>query len=525
MVRSSIKVQSIEHSVATEITKRSKLVSPGKKIDRLIFENAAHRSDFNVAVAKRKKDIPLLGGRRWIPIKVKEEGKKSKIVYVNVNSLSKRLDLKKSEIYRAHKNLTLETLIKDKVATKISEIAEPDVAPAFQTPSVKLHSYMDRMKAGLADSWWQFTTGSWNLFSFRFMLGASDEKLQKEGKLRAMTSAREAYKTVPAYKAHVKTNPPQDEKDKQKKFKHFEDLPLTGKKEYIQKVADVDDLYVNGEIPKRGQIDSSTGTTGEPAVWIRSQEELEMTQKLMSFAKRAMFNTEDIAVINTFALGLWATGITIAGSGPGQGLIANVGVVPDYAEKSVSLIKKLTNKDPQKSIVLCGYPPNIRKIAQAIKNDPDLKDKDLNLHAIVGGEAMTEEMRDDILSNGFKNVASSYGASDLDINIGYETATEVAIRRACIENPELAKELYGGGPPPMVFHYDPLHYYIETVNDELVFTCCRKERASPRIRYNLHDTGKVMMAKDVVAILKKYGVEITLEPTCPSCLFTAEKEL
>lgn len=68
----------------------------------------------------------------------------------------------------------------------------------------------------------------------------------------------------------------------------------------------------------------------------------------------------------------------------------------------------------------------------------------------------------------------------------------------------------------MVFHYDPLHYYIETTKDnELVYTCCRKERASPRIRYNLHDTGKVMMAKDVKAIMKKYGVEIKPKTNLP----------
>ncbi|MBS0656041.1 MAG: hypothetical protein JSR46_09705, partial [Verrucomicrobia bacterium] len=165
---------------------------------------------------------------------------------------------------------------------------------------------------------------------------------------------------------------------------------------------------------------------------------------------------------------------------------------------------------------LCGYPPNIRNIANAIQNDPDLQGRKLALHGIVGGEGMTEDLRDEILGKGFTSVFSSYGASDLDINIGYETETEVDIRKACLKHPELAKELYGGGPPPMVFHYDPLHYFIETTKEgELVFTCCRKERASPRIRYNLHDTGKVMMSKDVVAICKKYGVEINPKINLP----------
>lgn len=288
------------------------------------------------------------------------------------------------------------------------------------------------------------------------------------------------------------------------------------KKEYVQTAKVDKELYLDGKMPESGQLDSTTGTTGEPVVWARSHKELEITKNLMAMAKRAKYGNENLVLINTFALGLWATGVTLAGVGPEQGLIGNVGMSSDYVEKSLSLIKKSYGNHPERPIVLCGYPPNVRKIAEAIQIDPLLKDKNLNLHAIVGGEGMTEDLRKDILGKGFKTVYSSYGASDLDINIGYETDTEIAIRKACLDNPALANELYGGGPPPMVFHYDPLHYYIETTEEgKLLFTCCRKERASPRIRYNLQDSGKVMLCKDVVAILKKYGVEITPRTNLP----------
>lgn len=510
----------IMDTVAAEVSYGGKKVSKGKMKSRLVIETPYSRTDLNVAISNSAKS-----NRTWVPLDVKigKKGKKKKekTVFVNVSSLAKRLDLKKTDIRQAAKNHTLEDLVLEQMSDKLAEIKAQKPVPASALPASKrkLNSKNERFKAALADSWWQMTTKGWNLFRFRFMLGASDELLQKEGELRALSAYRKAYKRVPAYRKHVNKNVPKKH-GARKLPKRFKDVPLTGKKEYIQKVKDMDDLYLDGQIPDDGQLDSSTGTTGEPALWVRSAKELAVTKQLMSFARKAKFGNEDVILLNTFALGLWATGVTITGAGPKQGLTANIGIVPDYAEKSVAIIKKLTKKNPERPVVLCGYPPNIRKIAEAIQNDPELKKRlengKLNLNAIVGGEGMTEELRQDILDKGFKTVYSSYGASDLDINIGFETDTEITIRKACIENPALAKELYGGGPPPMVFHYDPLHYYIETTKDnELVYTCCRKERASPRIRYNLHDTGKVMMAKDVKAILQKYGVEITPRTNLP----------
>lgn len=511
---SSVPVSRIEQGVASEIKNKS-TISRGNNTLRLVFENTFNRTDVNIAISKKDKPSEATKNRKWTALRVTTDGVE-KTVNVNINSLAKRLNVSKLEVYKAIKDHTLENFVSQKISEKLTQMVEQkeETAPAAKTPRLKVTSFIERIKGALVDAWWSITSGSWDLFRFRFLLRASDEDLQKQGQLRALTAYQNAYDKVPAYKEHI-AHHMGEEKGKTKMPKTFEDIPPMDKKNYIQKFENVEDLYLNGKIPSSGQLDSSTGTTGEPALWMRSTEEMAVTQKLMSYAKQAKFGREDVVLINTFALGLWATGVTIAGAGPKQGLTANVGIVPDYAEKTVNIIKKVA-KDPDRPIVLCGYPPNIRKIAEAIKNDPDLKDRKLNLHAIVGGEGMTEELRKDILDNGFSKVFSSYGASDLDINIGYETETEVSIRQACANNPALAHELYGGGPPPMIFHYDPMHYYIETNKEgELLYTCCHKERASPRIRYNLHDTGKVMMAKDVKAIMKKYGIEISPRTNLP----------
>ena len=65
----------------------------------------------------------------------------------------------------------------------------------------------------------------------------------------------------------------------------------------------------------------------------------------------------------------------------------------------------------------------------------------------------------------------------------------------------------------MIFNYDPLNYLIETdENQNLIFTCVRGDRISPRVRYNLGDRGKLMPVSDVLATLKKHGVELTQKP-------------
>src|SRR5262249_20022774 len=159
-----------------------------------------------------------------------------------------------------------------------------------------------------------------------------DEELQIMGQLRALTAFHNAYSRVPHYQQFVNSKAVQPPKN-------FDQIPPMSKKEYIQTAKVDKDLYLDGKMREYVQIDSTTGTTGEPVVWTRSNKELEVTKNLMAMAKRAKYGNENLVIINTFALGLWATGVTLAGAGPEQGLTGNVGMSSDYLEKSLALIK------------------------------------------------------------------------------------------------------------------------------------------------------------------------------------------
>ena len=511
----SVVVQKIEPAVASEIKKGSVVVSPGYNHLRLIFDNTAHRTDLNLAVSENPAEVSsFFQKRNWTPLKVTVAGSE-KTIYVNVNSLIERFDLSKQEVAQAIDDHTLEYIINKRLLKKLKEIESEGITfnQTVKPPKQYLNHTSEWIKGSFVDALWHIALDHPLLLKLSFLL--PDEHLHELSQLRALTSYREAYKRVPAYARHIKDNVELIDGEPQLP-QSFEDIPTTDKKNYIKKYSKIADFYLDGEIPHAGQLDCSTGTTGNPTLWLRSDEERMVGQKITFIWMGHVYNKERVILINTFALGLWVSGLSVANYSAKSAIVANVGLTPDFIEKTIEIIRMVCTQDPDRHIQINGYPINLHKISTAINKDSILKDLKLKLHAVVGGEVITEKMRDDIINNGFMNVTSIYGASDLDPIVASETKTEEEIRKACLGNASLANELYGGGPPPMIFRYNPLFYYIET-NDssELIFTSCYKERSSPRIRYNLHDIGKVMLAKDVTAILKKYGINIPLKMNLP----------
>ncbi|USQ14624.1 hypothetical protein J2N86_04745 [Legionella lytica] len=172
----------------------------------------------------------------------------------------------------------------------------------------------------------------------------------------------------------------------------------------------------------------------------------------------------------------------------------------------IKAIADALNKE-KNQMIIAGYPPFLKDLT-AYAQEKGYNFDEFSVIGIVGGQAISEAMRDQLINHGFNQIYSSYGASDLDINLGVETEYEISVRKAIETNPGLARELYGENKGlPMVFHYDPMNYHVECDNeDNLLFTCTRDDRSSPRIRYNLGDKGRVYASSDIQALLAKYGM-------------------
>jgi phenylacetate-CoA ligase len=127
---------------------------------------------------------------------------------------------------------------------------------------------------------------------------------------------------------------------------------------------------------------------------------------------------------------------------------------------------------------------------------------------VVGGEGMSEPLRA-ALNRCFRKTISSFGASDLEINLAIETPFTIALRQAIAANSSLGNDLFGHEALPMIFQYDPLNCYVESdAERNLLFTINRLENVSPRIRYNLHDRGIVCTVDSVREVLRDHGLSI-----------------
>lgn len=318
------------------------------------------------------------------------------------------------------------------------------------------------------------------------------------GKWKAWQVFENARKTTPAYKHFLTAYP---------KFrvplKGFDPdltvIPAMDKELYIKKFS-IEERCVAGVIPSYGVvIDESSGTSGTPNNWVRGKKERNAVKKMLQVALHNHFGKKPMFIINAFALGPWATGMNVSMSVVDIAILKSTG--PD--------IKKIENTlnffGPKFNYVIMGYPPFLKALVDTGKVDWEK----YNITAVFGGEGMSEGMRG-YLGKVFKKSYGSYGASDLEINIAAENDFTIALRQLLIENKELAKRILKDNVSvPMIFQYSPIDYYIETNEEgELLVTLCRLANVSPKVRYNIHDTGHVLRFPELLKILKEFDIKI-----------------
>jgi phenylacetate-CoA ligase len=281
----------------------------------------------------------------------------------------------------------------------------------------------------------------------------------------------------------------------------FSRVPITDKDSYVRRFS-VEERCRGGRLPARGVvIDESSGTSGEASNWVRGPEEREDGRKLLQLALRREFGDAPLFVVNAFALGPWATGMNVSMATVDIAVLKSVG--PDIAKIEATL--RLFG--PRYRYVVCGYPPFLKQLVDRAEVDWERYD----CSAVVGGEGMSEALRGHLLRS-FRRVYSSFGASDLEINIAGENDFTIALRQLLAREPSLAQALALPelGSLPMVFQYNPLDYYVEVTEDgELVFTVCRLGTVAPKVRYNLHDLGCVVRVPRLVRALG----ELELHPS------------
>lgn len=317
--------------------------------------------------------------------------------------------------------------------------------------------------------------------------------LARTGTMRAHALFLKASRHCPAYGMFLEA-----EGYKSNTIWKLTGVPIMTKENYVKRYS-LEERCYNGAIPRAGVIiDESSGSTGQPNNWVRSASERKDVKRILQLNYEIIYKENGKVLLNCFALGPWATGMNVSMSLVDVGILKSIG--PDRAK----LANTLRLLGPKYDYLIFGYPPFIRSFV----DECDLDLSSYHIDFIVGGEGLSEGLRQHLLKYG-KTVVSSYGASDLEINIGVETPLTIALRQICLKEPALCRDIFGRDNPPMIFQYNAVDYIIET-NDvgELLFTIGRMSGAAPKIRYNLRDSGGVYSFDNLSKRLRNYGMEL-----------------
>ncbi len=319
------------------------------------------------------------------------------------------------------------------------------------------------------------------------------------GRLRAERAAWRAVHEVPAYRDYLVANGIAAHQLVPAGI--LRKLPETDKHTYIDRYP-LPARCVQGRIPFAGTtIDESSGSTGTPYNWIRSAAERHIAHRNISFFARYCFGSGDLVTINAFSMGAWATGFNMSLALNHNGIVKSTG--PDIGK----ILSTLRFLGPTYRYLIMGYPPFIKHLLDEGVADGLAWDQ-YRMQAMVGGEGMTEELRDHLLDR-FESVYSGYGATDIEIGMAGESPASVAIRRIARARPDLRRSLFGSDSRlPMVFQYNPLIHHLEVNGErEIICTISRLDVLTPRIRYNVHDEGGLLDYGRMMAALQSFGLD------------------
>ncbi|MFL5774637.1 MAG: phenylacetate--CoA ligase family protein [Chloroflexota bacterium] len=324
--------------------------------------------------------------------------------------------------------------------------------------------------------------------------------LRAIGRLRAERAAWRASRRVPAYRRFL------DESgvDRAGLFPLgvLDHLPETDKRNYVDRYPLLE-RCVGGAVPYPGTtIDESSGSTGTPYNWIRGRREREVAHRNIGFFARYTLGTAPLITINAFSMGAWAAGMNMSMGMMRHGIVKSIG--PDVDK----ILSTLAFLGPSHRFLISGYPPFLKHLLDE-GEQRGFPWADYEVHALVGGEGMTEELRDVLLGR-FASVYSGYGATDIEIGMAGESPVSIAVRRLARARPDIARALFGSDSRlPMVFQYNPLIHYME-VNalGEVICTVSRLDLLAPRTRYNVHDAGGIVDFEAVKHLLAEYGFDL-----------------
>ena len=237
-------------------------------------------------------------------------------------------------------------------------------------------------------------------------------------RLHAWMTCQFAWLDVPAYRAHLQRGGWE--------FRWFRlgSYPPTNKQNYVAAFPE-EQRCRRGELEIEGSVvDESSGSSGRPFNWVRSRRELRSVHKNLAGFTTMVFPGRRRFVINAYSMGAWATGTNTGIAMARIAMVKNTG--PDLAK----IADTLRHFGPGFDYVVTAYPPFLKHLRDRLDAE-GFPSPEYRISGLVGGEAMTEALRD-YLEERFRKVRSSYRAGQCSALQGEGRAGRAAKPRACL---------------------------------------------------------------------------------------------
>lgn len=318
---------------------------------------------------------------------------------------------------------------------------------------------------------------------------------QKKAQKKALKIFHRAAMAVPAYKHFLKQHGV--EPNQIKTFKDFSFVPIADKQNYIQAYP-LRQRCWHGLVPENKIVAMSSGTAASPNYWPRGlfqEMEAALTHELLYTSCFKIHERKTLMIIG-FPMGVYVSGAAtllpswiVAQKYPHLTVLA-------AGNNKIEVLKAVKNLSADfEQIVLIGHPFFIKDVIETGGKE-GVNWKRLKIKMLFCSEGFSEQWREYVMRLAGMNTKdfsaiSTYGSSEM-LLMAYETPLSIRLRGRLAGKEQTQAW-------PNLFQYNPLLRYVESVNNELIFT---SYSGIPLIRFNLHDSGEIFPFSQGRALIK-----------------------
>jgi phenylacetate-CoA ligase len=277
----------------------------------------------------------------------------------------------------------------------------------------------------------------------------------------------------------------------------------------------IESLGPGGSVSDIAEVMTSSGRGGRFSFGLTTRAEAAATASFLDAALDEAFhiNSRTTLAINCLPMGVVFSSNVMT--------VATTSVREDMA---VALIQTFGSAFDQ--LLLVGDPLFLKRLADHA-TAVGLDWTRYRVNAVIGDEIFGEWYRAYLAAHlgtdaerperGY--IMSSFGVGELGLHLGYETRTTIALRRAAIDHPAFARELFGVRPDqglsvPMLFAFDPLRIFIEILDPDtagygmMTTSMLDSERRIPLLRYQAGDVAALLSADRIPELAAQHGIEL-----------------